>query len=213
MEKEPPIRLTHEIKSKMSTLVFHLLFNHSKTSTKKMAFNVLSWDIQFVSKFGFIILLEIPKETKNCWVNILGVERVWDVHILIASVSFMIWVILIQTTPTLPWKILIFQKKGNKKMKMLELNITAQFPCMTLEDITNALTEKSLPLSDNIDGLYKMMPPELLHTSGSGLIMYMFESLRDQMGCGKNRDFIDQWHIQISNLIKAKQMWFSKRIN
>ncbi len=77
-------------------------------------------------------------------------------------------------------------------MKMLELNITAQFPCMTLEDITNALTEKSLPLSDNIDGLYKMMPPELLHTSGSGLIMYMFESLRDQMGCGKNRDFIDQ---------------------
>jgi hypothetical protein len=24
-------------------------------------------------------------------------------------------------------------KKGNKRMKMLELNITAQFPCMTLE--------------------------------------------------------------------------------
>ncbi len=46
-------------------------------------------------------------------------------------------------------------------------------------DIRNALTENSLPLSDNIHGPYKMMPPELLHTSGSGLIMYMFESLKD----------------------------------
>ncbi len=35
-------------------------------------------------------------------------------------------------------------------------------------DIKNALTEKSLPLSDNIHGPYKMMLPELLHTSGSG---------------------------------------------
>jgi hypothetical protein len=49
-------------------------------------------------------------------------------------------------------------------------------------DIRNTLTEKSLPLSDNIDGLHKMMPPELLHT------LYMFESLRDQMGGGKDRD-------------------------
>ncbi len=38
-------------------------------------------------------------------------------------------------------------------------------------DIRNTLTEKSLQLSDNIHGPYKMMPPELLHTSGSGLIM------------------------------------------
>jgi hypothetical protein len=57
-------------------------------------------------------------------------------------------------------------------------------------DIRNALTEKSLPLSDNIYGPYKMMPPELLHTSGIGLIMYMFESLRDQMGGGKIETFI-----------------------
>jgi hypothetical protein len=44
----------------------------------------------------------------------------------------------------------------------------------SMYDIRNALTEKSLPLSDNIHGPYKMMPPELLHTSGSGLIKYMF---------------------------------------
>jgi hypothetical protein len=34
--------------------------------------------------------------------------------------------------------------------------------------------------------------------------MYMFESLRDQMGGGKGRDFIDKQHIQISNLIKRQ---------
>jgi hypothetical protein len=49
-----------------------------------------------------------------------------------------------------------------------------------------------------------MMPSELLHTSGSGLIMYMFESLRDQMGGGKDRDLIDKQHIQISSLIKRQ---------
>jgi hypothetical protein len=53
-----------------------------------MALNVLSWDIQCMSKFGFILLLEILKETINGWVNILGIERVGDVHIMIASVSF-----------------------------------------------------------------------------------------------------------------------------
>jgi hypothetical protein len=63
---------------------------------------------------------------------------------------------------------------------------------MSMYNIRNALTEKSLPLSDIIHGPYKMMPPELLHTSGSGLIMYMLESLRDQMGCGKDRDLIDR---------------------
>ncbi len=72
MEEEPPIRLTQEI----STLVFHLLFTHLKTSTKIMVFNVLSWDIQCMSKFGYIILLEIPKETINGRANILGIKRV-----------------------------------------------------------------------------------------------------------------------------------------
>ncbi len=75
---------------------------------------------------------------------------------------------------------------------------------ISMYDIRNALTEKILPLSDNIQGPYKMMLPELLHTSGSGLIMYMFESLRDQMGGGKDRYLIDRQHIPISNLIKRQ---------
>ncbi len=38
---------------------------------------------------------------------------------------------------------------------------------ISMYGIRNALSEKSLPLSDNIHRPYKMMPPELLHTSGS----------------------------------------------
>ncbi len=72
---------------------------------------------------------------------------------------------------------------------------------ISTHDIQNALTQKNLPLSDNIHGPYKMMTPELVHTSGSGLIMYIFELLRVQMGGGNDKDFIDQQHIQISSLI------------
>ncbi len=80
-----------------------------------------------------------------------------------------------------------------KKRKQDDEDAGIEYFCsVSMYDIRNALTEKSLPLSDNIHGLYKMMPPELLHTSGSGLIMYIFESLRDQMGGGKNRDLIDK---------------------
>jgi hypothetical protein len=93
-------------------------------------------------------------------------------------------------------------KKGNQDNEDAGIEY---YYLMSIYDIKNALTEKSLPLSDNIHGPYaKMMPPELLHTSGSGLIMYMFESLREQMGGGKDRDLIDRQHILISNLIKRQ---------
>ena len=78
------------------------------------------------------------------------------------------------------------------------------FKSISRYDISNSLLNRYLPLSDEIHGPYKMMPPELLHTSGSGLIMYMFESLRDQLGNGINRDKIDKQHIIISNLIKRQ---------
>ena len=75
---------------------------------------------------------------------------------------------------------------------------------MSTYDIENALHDDHLPLSNNVHGPYKMMPPELLHTSGSGLIMYMFKSLRHLMGGGQDRDLIDQQHIEISNLLKRQ---------
>ena len=49
-----------------------------------------------------------------------------------------------------------------------------------------------------------MMPPELLHTSGSGLIKYIFESLRNQIGSGKDRDDIDKQHVRMYMIIKRQ---------
>ncbi len=71
-------------------------------------------------------------------------------------------------------------------------------------DIVNALTDTSLSLSDDIHEPYRMTPPELLHTSGSGIISYMFESLRVQIGGGKDHDDINKLHIQISLIIRCQ---------
>ncbi len=49
-----------------------------------------------------------------------------------------------------------------------------------------------------------MMPPKLLHSSCSGLILYMFESMHVQIGCGKDRDEIDKCHIRISLIIRRQ---------
>jgi len=78
------------------------------------------------------------------------------------------------------------------------------FRSMSKHDNKNSFTERNLALSDSIHGAFKMMPPELLHTSGSGISMYMFESLQQQLGGGMDRDFIDKLHIEISNFIKRQ---------
>jgi hypothetical protein len=61
-----------------------------------------------------------------------------------------------------------------------------------------------MPLSNNVHGPFRMMLPELLHTSGSGLIMYMFESLCLHLGGGIDQDYIDQEHIVVSNIIQRQ---------
>jgi hypothetical protein len=63
-------------------------------------------------------------------------------------------------------------KRIDEKQGLLKLKEMLRY------DIKNALAKKYMPLSDNIHGPYCLMPPELLHTSGSGLIKYMFESLQ-----------------------------------
>jgi hypothetical protein len=49
-----------------------------------------------------------------------------------------------------------------------------------------------------------MMPSELLHTSGSGLIMYMIKSLCFHLGGGIDCDYIDQEHVVVNNMIKRQ---------
>jgi hypothetical protein len=82
-------------------------------------------------------------------------------------------------------------KRENVDKELLQLKRMSRY------DIKNALIDKNMPLSDNIHGPYCMMPPELFHTSGSGLIKYMFESLQIQIGGGRIRDDLDKLHVQI----------------
>ena len=48
------------------------------------------------------------------------------------------------------------------------------FKRISKHPIKNAFIHGNIPLSDLKHGPFKMTPPELLHTSGSGIILYMF---------------------------------------
>jgi hypothetical protein len=80
-------------------------------------------------------------------------------------------------------------KREDEEQGLIQLKLMSQY------DIKNALSAKDLPLSDNIHGAYCMMPPELLHTSGSGLIKFIFDSLQWQIGSGKVCHDIDKLHV------------------
>ncbi len=78
------------------------------------------------------------------------------------------------------------------------------FKSVSRYDIKNAFLQRFMPLSDNVHGPFIVMPPKLLHTPGSGLIMYMFESLCHHLGGGIDQDYIDQEHIVVSNIIQRQ---------
>jgi hypothetical protein len=78
------------------------------------------------------------------------------------------------------------------------------FKSVSMYDIKNAFLERFIPLLDNIHGPFRMMPPELLYTSGSGLIMYMFESLHFHLGGGIDHDYITQEPVVANNMIKRQ---------
>jgi hypothetical protein len=122
---------------------------------------VLCWDLQCVSKFGYIILLEIPKEDDNKWLgqypgNREGVRHPYH--------DFKCW--FYDLSNPNPYCIYLTMDDINlAKKKQEDEDAGIEYYCsISMYDIRNALTEKSRPLSDNIHGLYKMMPPELLHT-------------------------------------------------
>jgi hypothetical protein len=58
------------------------------------------------------------------------------------------------------------------------------FKSVSHYNIKNAFLQQFISLSDNVHGPFRIMLPELLHTSGSGLIMSMFESLCLHLGGG-----------------------------
>jgi len=89
-------------------------------------------------------------------------------------------------------------KRDNEKDGLIQLKEMSRY------DIKNALTEKYMPLSDMVHGPYFMMPPKTLHTSGSGIIKNIFESLQLQIGGGRVRDDIDRLHVRVYMCIKRQ---------
>ena len=77
------------------------------------------------------------------------------------------------------------------------------FKDISKHDIRNSLPEQDLPLSDLIDGPFHMFPPELLHTSGSGLIMYMFKSLKEFMNL-VSCTILDHLHQRMAAITKRQ---------
>ena len=61
------------------------------------------------------------------------------------------------------------------------------FRDLSKHDINNALTLPHMPLLDLKYGSYKMTPPGLLHTSVSGLVLYIFKSLSFQLPAENQR--------------------------
>ena len=74
--------------------------------------------------------------------------------------------------------------------------------------IKNALTNDNVPLSDLKHGPFKMTPPELLHTSGSGIMLYMFSV--SESGMSKSElCALDEHHKELITLflsIRAKEI-------
>ena len=85
-----------------------------------------------------------------------------------------------------------------------EVDGLMQYKNMSSYVIKNALTHKHMPLADNLHEPYSMMPPEMLHTSGSGLIKYIFKSLKMQIGGSISCDEIDKMHITVNLSIKSQ---------
>ncbi len=80
----------------------------------------------------------------------------------------------------------------------------ARFKNMSRYPVVNALLQPGLPLCDQIYGAFRMTPPELLHTSGAGLILYMFRVIADKLGAGLYRNELDEQHIRMMKSIRRQ---------
>ena len=98
------------------------------------------------------------------------------------------------------------QKNRLSDPRLPKLEKKKKIKRLSKHPIDNAITEMDLPLSDQEFGPFKMTPPELLHVSGSGLISYMFSTLKDAM-TDKDRSVIDDLHQEMHR----DSQWQSKK--
>jgi hypothetical protein len=129
------------------------------------------------------------RETINGWVNIHVTVKEFNNPIKIANVHL---TNLNHTNPTCVYLTLEDIKETKRRTRNNNDGEIQYFKLVLMYDIKNAFLEQFIPLSYNVHGPFRMMLPELLHTSGSELIMYMFESLGFHLGGGIDCAYIDQ---------------------
>ena len=86
----------------------------------------------------------------------------------------------------------------------------AEWKKISKHDIVNAWMQNGVPLSDIVYGIYRMLPPELLHTTSEGITEYMLSSFKktvNDMEKGGGKDVVEE----IEKL--HQQMHNSKRRN
>jgi hypothetical protein len=87
--------------------------------------------------------------------------------------------------------------KEDRRQALTKKEIHKIFKRILTHPIHNAHTDLDLPLSDRIHGPYRMIPPELLHTSGSRLTMYMFSTLANIMNA-YDQTSLDILHVRMT---------------
>ena len=78
------------------------------------------------------------------------------------------------------------------------------FKKMSRHFLNNALFQQNLPLADTKYGANRMQPPEMLHVSDAGLIIYMMESLQGRIGSGESRLELDRKHVDMLAAIRRQ---------
>ena len=127
-----------------------------------------------------------------------GVQRPYrDCHCSFADMN--------STKPSCVYSTIKELKSADKLIRKDNQRGRKKFKAMSRHYLTNALFQPGLPLSDLLHGANKMQPPEMLHTSDAGLIMYMQESLQLLLPGGMTREDLDKQHVRMSAKIRRQK--------
>ena len=105
------------------------------------------------------------------------------------------------------------QARCRKASAMNEEEKKAVFRNISKHDIENAFTLPHMPLSNLIHGIFKMSPPEILHTSGTGIIKYVFQNMDDKLSAENKRQYFSLHCRVCCDMLKQSKTDFPWRTN
>ncbi len=109
-----------------------------------------------------------------------------------------------KTNPTCLYTTLREMEDAQTLLENNEVEGLAMLQRLSWYPIKNAFLEHWLPLSDHVHGLFRMTPPELLHTLSAGLILYMFWVIADRVGAGVVRNDLDNQHVRMMKSLQRQ---------